>query len=116
MSRHFVSRRSAGASAAAVAVLLATAGAAHAVARTPTISGNGWVGLLIIGVLVGTLYMLIMGALHVERRDARLGRARRNSGWYGIFPAQSPDEEDAPDFHHPHDGGDGGDGGEGGGS
>ena len=52
--------------------------AASMIARTPSISGNGWVALGILGVFIGTIYMLIAGALHVERRDARLGR-RRNS-------------------------------------
>lgn len=100
----------------ATLVLVAAPSVAGAIAQTPTISGNVWVAYAIIAVLVVTIYLVIMGALGVERRDARLGRAsRRDDGWFGIFPISSPDDEDAPDFHHHHGGGDGGgEGGEGG--
>jgi hypothetical protein len=86
--------------------LLGSNGVANATARTPSISGNGWVALGIIAFLVWAVYLLIMGALHLERRDARLGRTSRRDGggWFGAFPAR--DDEDAPDFHH-HDGGEG---------
>jgi F0F1-type ATP synthase membrane subunit c/vacuolar-type H+-ATPase subunit K len=100
----------AGAGAAGL-LLTSASSSANTVARTPTISGNGWVALLIIAAFVGTIYMLIAGALHVERRDARLGRGKRtDDGWFGIFPAQAPDEEDSPDYQH-YGGGDGGEGG-----
>lgn len=89
---------------------LPTVASAMSIAKTPTISGNAWVALLIIAVLVGTIFTLIMGALQVERRDAAIGRGRgHNNGWYGIFPAQR-DEEDAPDYHH-HGDADGGEAG-----
>lgn len=96
--------------------LFGSAGAAHAVARTPSISGNGWVALGIIAVFVAAIVLMIRGALHLERRDAYLGRRpnRRDDGWFGIFPAGSADEEDAPDWHHVGGGDDGGEGGEGG--
>lgn len=97
------------------AALLAASGIANAVARTPTITGNSWVALLVIAVLVGTIYVLIMGTLHVEKRDARLGgggRRRGDDGWFGIFPSSPDEEEDAPDYQR-HDGGEGGGGGEG---
>jgi len=80
--------------------LLGVSGVANAVARTPTITGNGWVALLIIAAFVGTIYLLIMGTLHVEKRDAHLfggRRTRDEGGWFGIFH-----------------GGEGGEGGEGG--
>jgi hypothetical protein len=97
------------------AVTVLNSNGAQAAARTPSISGNGWVALGIIAFLVWGIYMLIRGAMHLERRDASLGRRRRtDDGWFGIFPAQSPDEEDAPDFHHHDDGG--GEGGEAGGN
>lgn len=101
---------------ASAALMLTTASStANSIARTPTITGNAWVALFIIAAFVGTIYMLIAGALHVERRDAKLGRGRSRSddGWFGIFPAQAPDDEDSPDYQHVN--GDGGDGGEGGG-
>jgi hypothetical protein len=86
--------------------------ASAATARTPSISGNGWIALGIIGFFVVTIYLLIRGALVVDRRD--LGyRRRTDDGWFGIFPHNPTDDEDAPDYHHHrHDGG-GGEGGEG---
>ncbi len=89
----------------AAASVAATAGpsAANIIARTPTISGNGWVALGILGVFIGTVYMLIAGALHVERRDARLGRrSDSDSRWFGVF-SQDGDGDD--DGHHGHGGG-----------
>jgi hypothetical protein len=91
----------------AAASVAATAGpsAANIIARTPTISGNGWVALGILGVFIGTVYMLIAGALHVERRDARLGRRSGNdNGWFGVF-SQDSDDDDGHGHH-----GNGGDG------
>ena len=99
---------------AASILFLLAATTASADARTPTISGNGWVALLIILGAVAIIYFLIIGALSIETRDARLGRSRskQDDGWFGIFPTSDPDEEDAPDFqHHSGDSGDGGDGG-----
>jgi len=71
-----------------------------AVAKTPSISGNGWAALGIIAFLIAVIWFVIMGALHVERRDATLGRGRRkgDNGWFGVFPAGRDDEEDAPDY------------------
>lgn len=91
-----------GVAATSVAVS-AGSSAANVIARTPSISGNGWVALGILGVFIGTIYMLIAGALHVERRDARLGRRsdNDNGGWFGVF---SQDDDD--DGHH-HGGGNG---------
>jgi hypothetical protein len=75
--------------------------AADALAETPTVTGNGWVALAIIGVFVTTIYMLIMGALHVERRDAELGKRRDgDSGWYGLFPPGDDDNHDGGHGHH----------------
>jgi hypothetical protein len=83
---------------------LGSSGLAQATARTPSISGNGWVALGIIAFLVGAIWLMISGALHLERRDARLGRGgnrRAGGGWFGIFPAQSDDD----DGHYNGDGG-----------
>jgi len=94
-------------------VVLPAAAAAASIAKTPTISGNAWVALVVIAVLVGTIFLLIMGALQVERRDAAFGRGRRhNNGWYGIFPAAPYDDDETPDYHQFGDADDGG--GEGG--
>ncbi len=85
----------------AAASVAATAGpsAANIIARTPTISGNGWVALGILGVFIGTVYMLIAGALHVERRDARLGRREGDARWFGVF-SQDGDGGGDDDGHH----------------
>lgn len=73
-----------------------SAATALLVAQTPTISGNGWVALGILGGFVGAVYMMIAGALHVERRDARLGRRPYGDehGWFGMVRS---DDDDAPD-------------------
>lgn len=93
--------------------LLAMPHANAATARTPSISGNGWLALGVIGFFVVTIYMLIRGALFVDRRDG--GRRRTDDGWFGIFPHTPADEEDAPDYHrHGGGGDDGGEGGDGG--
>ena len=91
----------------ALASSLSVAKAAAVIAKTPSISGNGWVALGIIAFLIAVIWFVIMGALHVERRDATLGRSRRkgDDGWFGIFPAGGSDDEDAPDYHHAGDGG-----------
>jgi hypothetical protein len=82
--------------AAASLALSAGPSAASIIARTPTISGNGWVALGILGAFIGTVYMMIAGALHVERRDARLGRRPYGDehGWFGLA---RDDDEDHPD-------------------
>ena len=70
--------------------------AAGIIARTPTISGNGWVALGILAAFIGAIYLMIAGALHVERRDARLGRRHygEEHGWFGFV---RDDKDDPPD-------------------
>jgi len=98
---------------AIAAVMSAVPTAANAAARTPIITGNGWLALGIIGILVAVIYLLIRGTLHIEDRDARFSGGRRSldDGWFGFFP-RNPDDDD--NMHHPHHHG-GGDGGEAGG-
>lgn len=87
----------------AAASVAATAGpsAANIIARTPTISGNGWVALGILGVFIGTVYMLIAGALHVERRDAQLGRRSGNDArWFGVFSQDGDGDGSGDDDGH----------------
>jgi hypothetical protein len=89
-----------GYSVAAAALLASSPVRASAiVASTPTISGNGWVALGLLTAFAGVVYMLIMGALHVERRDARLGRHvdRDEHGWFGVGSRNDDDD-------HPGDG------------
>lgn len=93
-------------------LLLSMPHANAATARTPSISGNGWIALGVIGFFVVTIYMLIRGALVVDRRDMGYGRRRTDDGWFGIFPHSPADDEDAPDHYHHHGGDGGGEGGE----
>jgi hypothetical protein len=83
---------------AAATALSTQHSAAGIIARTPTISGNGWVALGILGFFVGTVYLLIAGALHVERRDARLGR-RSSSDGHGWFGGVLYDDDDDNGHH-----------------
>ena len=70
-------------------------GLAGAIAHTPSITGNAWVAMgLIIG-FIGLIVLVISGALHLDKRDARLGR-RGDDG--GLFPI--PGNNDDDDFHH----------------
>jgi hypothetical protein len=85
--------------AATVALLLAPA-TAGAVAHTPSISGNGWIAMGLLIAFIGLIVMVVFGALHLEKRDARLGR-RRDDGYMFPFPAGGDDDDD---FHH-HGGG-----------
>lgn len=70
---------------AATAASLALIGASPAmaaVARTPSITGNGWVAIAILVFGVGAIWLMIRGALHLERRDASLGRSDHGHGWF----------------------------------
>lgn len=95
MTLQFAAGRTLGVAAAAL-VMTASASAASIIARTPTISGNGWVALGILGAFIGAVYLMIAGALHVERRDARLGRGRMHEehGWFGFV--RDDDDDDGP--------------------
>ena len=70
---------------------------AATVAPMPIVIGNGWLALGLVVLFVVVVYMLIRGTMHVEERDARLGRRRSDDGgWIGYFNA--PDDDD--DIHH----------------
>jgi hypothetical protein len=85
--------------AAASLAVLGNSNVAQAAARTQSVSSGGWIALAIIAFLVWAIYLLIRGALTVERRGYR------DHGWFGILPQR--DDNDGPGFH-PHDGGEGG--------
>ena len=79
---------------------LAAVEPADAHAHPLSIDGNGWVVLLIIFGFVAVIYMLIIGSLKVEERDARLGRREDGSkGWIGVHR-----DSDDDDGHHSMDG------------
>ncbi len=63
-------------------MLIAASPAVAAVARTPSIAGNGWVAIGILVAFVGAIWLMISGALHLERRDAWLGRNDHGHGWF----------------------------------
>lgn len=54
---------------AVLGAVCASAGVAVAQAQTPTISGNSWVALAVIGGLVVLLLLFISGAISLSRRD-----------------------------------------------
>lgn len=75
---------------------------AGALSHTPSISGNAWVAMALIIGFIGLIILVVFGALHLERRDARLGR-RNDDGALFPFPGGNDDDDD---FHH-HGGGHG---------
>lgn len=79
---------------------LAAVEPADANAHPLSISGNGWVALLVIFVFVAVIFFLIIGSLKVEERDARLGRRDNGTkGWIGMHR-----DGDDDDGHHSVDG------------
>lgn len=54
---------------AALSVLVLGAGPASADAQVPTLSGNSWVAIVIVLVLVGVVALFIRGALGISARD-----------------------------------------------
>lgn len=74
---------------------------AATVTRLPIVIGNGWVAGSVLLLFVVVVYMLIRGTMHVEERDARLGRRRTEDGggWFGTFGSDDDD-----DIHHHHGG------------
>src|SRR5689334_17538395 len=68
---------------------------AGAVSHTPSITGNAWVAMALLIGFIGLIVLVVSGALHLEKRDARLGR-RRDDGYMFPFPAGDDDD----DIHH----------------
>jgi hypothetical protein len=87
---------------AAAFVALFEPAVAAAISHTPSISGNGWVAMALIIGFIGLIILVVFGALHLEKRDARLGR--RGEGG-ALFPVPGGNDDD-DDFHH-HGGGHG---------
>lgn len=80
----------------AAIALIATPAVAQSVAHATSISGNGWVALGVIAVAIGFIFMIVFGALHLEKRDASLGRRKGDDGWFGVISSNGDDD----DFHH----------------
>lgn len=78
----------------AVFASLLEPGLAGAIAHTPSITGNSWVAMLILIGFIGLIVLIVSGALHLDKRDARLGR-RGDDG--ALFPIPGNDDDD---FHH----------------
>jgi hypothetical protein len=72
------------------ATLLAAPSVASAAERTPTITGDGWVALGIIVVLVAVVALLIRGTLSVSDRDTS---DDDGGGVLPFFPDDDDDEE-----------------------
>lgn len=76
--------------------LFAMAGPAAAEAKPVSIEGNGWVAVLIILFFVAVIYLLVIGPLKIEERDARLRRSGDGGehGWFGTSGHHHKDDED----------------------
>ena len=82
-----------------VAWLLFT-GAAQAGVHALSISGNGWIAILIPIVFVVVVLLVIVGSLKAEERDARLGRkSDETKGWFGTHNDDSDDDDGHHHFH-----------------
>jgi hypothetical protein len=84
---------------ASATAYFASAGIADANAHPLSITGNGWVAILILLGFVAVIYFVIIGSLKVEERDARLGRKDDTTkGWFGMHD----DDSDDDGHHHFH--------------
>ena len=81
---------------AAVFVSFLEPAIAGAVAHTPSISGNAWVAMALLIGFIGLIVLVVYGSLHLEKRDARLGRRNRDGGF--LYPIVGGDDDD---IHHP---------------
>jgi hypothetical protein len=78
----------------AALTLMATVEPAWAEAKPVSIEGNAWVAILLALVFIFVVYLVIIGSLGVERRDAQLGRREDHEhGWFG-HPGKPRDDDD----------------------
>jgi hypothetical protein len=86
--------------AASSIAFLASAGTADANVHPLSISGNGWIAVLLLLGFVAVIYLVIIGALKAEERDARLGRKDETTkGWFGMHTDDSDDDDGHHHFH-----------------
>lgn len=86
--------------AASSVAFLASAGTADANVHPLSITGNGWIAILLLLGFVAVIYGVIIGALKAEERDARLGRRdETNKGWFGPLYDDSDDDDGHHHFH-----------------
>ena len=69
---------------ALAATVAASPALAAATAQTPSISGNVWVAVAIVGVLVAIVVLVMIGSFGLEKRDAKLGRHDDDGGGAGL--------------------------------
>ena len=69
--------------------------------HTPSITGHAWIAMVLLVGFIAMIVMVVFGSLHMEKRDARLGR--RGDGGGFMFPFHGDDDDD---IHH-HGGGHG---------
>ncbi len=78
----------------AALAFLATVEPAWAEAKPVSIEGNAWVAVLLVLGFIFVVYLVIVGSLGVERRDAQLGRREDHEhGWFG-HPGKPRDDDD----------------------
>jgi chromate transport protein ChrA len=70
----------------------AMAAIAKVAEETQPVSGNGWIALGVIALLIGVVIMLVRGTLFIEERHARMYGPPRDGGhsWFG--PIHSDDD------------------------
>lgn len=80
----------------AAVALFAMVEPAAAEAKPVSIEGNGWVAVLIILFFVAVIYLLVIGPLKIEERDARLRRSGDGGehGWFGTSGHHHHDDDD----------------------
>jgi|GEM_PF-3646390 len=80
----------------AAVALFAMVEPAAAEAKPVSIEGNGWVAVLIILFFVAVIYLLVIGPLKIEERDARLRRSGDGGehGWFGTSGHHHKDDDD----------------------
>ena len=94
MPRRIVKRIS---GALAALVIAAVPVAVNAAGNPQPISGNGWVALGVVGLLIAVVVILIRGTMYIEDRHARMYGWRRTPGygWFGTLHDSGDDDDES---------------------
>ena len=78
--------------AAAVFTLISTP--AFAIAQPPSITGNSWIAIGILGALIGLIILTVVASVGLQRRDERSGRA--DDSGFSLFGRDDDDSKSRP--------------------